>query len=258
MVSLASCIMAQLEQSTSESAASVAPATIARPVPITVVVRHEVKMVPSVASTAPPQVNPWLQYGGPFFTGAAAIIAAVVAGSIAWRGISVARDNVVDQIRSQREVAARVARASVISANRQKWIDGIRDDLAEFLAADSVLIDDFRSDDDDLLEAERAAQRARVKEAKVRIQLMQRRIQLRLNPDKPTHIALFEAVKTVIPATGREHTKARNALIKDAQAFLRHEWLRVKKEAGEWDDAISASAPMVQKSSFFQRVFNRH
>lgn len=127
--------------------------------------------------------------------------------------------------------------ASVVSANRQRWIDGLRDDLAAFLAADFVILDIYEMDHEDITAADRAENRRQVAEAKRDRRLTQRRIQLRLNPEKPHHKELYQAVMDVIPATGKDHRAARSRLIKSAQSLLRREWLRLKAEAGEWEPA---------------------
>lgn len=201
-----------------------------------------------VASSSPPDiaVSPYLQFGGPYAAGLAAVIAASLAATIAWRGINSARDNLVRQLAAQREISARTSRASVVSANRQKWIDALREDLASFLAADFALLDDNDVDEDDLTEVEKSKLDDRVRDAMQLRRLMQRRIQLRLNPDKPRHKALYKDVCLLLPATGSDHRKIRVRLIKTAQSFLREEWLRIKKEAGDWEEAV-AEQPLTDK-----------
>lgn len=196
----------------------------------------------NLTASPPPQVSPLIQYGGPYSTAAAAVIAASIAGAIALKSINAARDNLITQMNAQREIAAKASRASVISANRQKWIDGVREDLAEFIAADFVLLDDVEIDEGVMSEAAKIRHHDRVEDAKRTRRLMQRRIQLRLNPDKESHKALYKAVTDLMPATGKDHRLARVRLVKIAQAFLRQEWLRVKAEAGEWD-RINTSGP---------------
>jgi hypothetical protein len=197
----------------------------------------------SSAVTVVPTVPTWFQYGGPYFAGLAAVIAAGLAAHVALRGIKASRDNVIDQIIAQRQIAARTARAHVISASRQKWIDGLRDDLAAFIAADFVLLDDSDVDEEKLEPAERIERFKQVATATRDRRMLQRRIQLRLNPDKPHHEALYKAVRVVMPATGNKHRAARSRLIRAAQALLRQEWLRVKSEAGDWAEADNAKSP---------------
>lgn len=194
-----------------------------------------------VESTAS-QVSPYLQYGGPYAAGLAAVMAASVAAVIALKGINAARDNLIAQLDAQRRISARVSRASVVSANRQKWIDALREDLASFLAADFALLDDNNVDEDDLSEVEKSRLYDRIREAKQTRRLMQRRIQLRLNMEKSHHEALYKDIRALMPATGEEHRTIRVRLIKSAQSFLRAEWLRVKAEAGDWEDAVSSEA----------------
>lgn len=193
---------------------------------------------PGIVPAAP--VSPAFQYGGPYFAGTAAILAAGFAGFIALRSIRASRENLILQLETQREIAARTTRASVISANRQKWIDGIREDLAEFIAADFVLLDDVKVDESELSEAALLKHTDRVAEAKRTRRLMFRRIELRLNPAKANHQDLLKAIRDLMPATGRQHLKARDHLVNTARTFLRQEWMRVKREAGEWDSLIAA------------------
>jgi hypothetical protein len=178
-------------------------------------------------------VSPVFQYGGPYFAGVAAVLAAGLAAFIALRSINASRQNLILQLTAQQEIAARTTRASVISANRQKWIDGIREDLAEFIAADFVLLDDSKVDESKLSEAALLRHTDRVADAKRTRRLMFRRIQLRLNPSKASHQDLLLAIKDLMPATGREHLKARDHLVAIARTFLRQEWVRVKREAGD-------------------------
>jgi hypothetical protein len=122
-------------------------------------------------------------------------------------------------------------RASLISANRQAWIDKLRDELAElfelltwqFLQRPGT----YTSEEGHKYEAEKRS----------RIRLLRNKIQLRLNP-------LEEDSRILLDLLGRLEVSAANgsggnsdfeqlmeaALIK-SQAILKAEWLRVK--AGE-------------------------
>lgn len=194
------------------------------------------------AESAANQISPYLQYGGPYAAGLAAVIAASLAAAIALKGINAARYNLIEQMDAQRRISARVSRASVVSANRQKWIDALRDDLASFLTADFSLLDDSKIDEDDLSDLEKSRLYDRIREATQSRRLMQRRIQLRLNMEKPHHKALYADIRALMPATGDEHRKIRVRLVKSAQDFLRAEWLRVKAEAGDWEEVVSSES----------------
>ncbi len=202
------------------------PALVTAPVQV---VRHEYVMV---APQPPPSEGWFLKNGG--MTASAALIAAVVA----LIGIYVARTNLIRQMDDQRKIAQRVSRASVVSANRQKWIDALREDLAELITADAVVIKEIRADGEEPSLAHKAPTREELAEAHAKIELMHRRIQLRLNPEKPEQIALMNAVEHLINNSGKKNAIAQTELIIKAQAFLRGQWLRLKKEAGDWDDAI--------------------
>lgn len=245
--------MAQLES----PAPKVVTSTLAAPPPALApppvqVVRHEFVMVPPPPT---PRDNWYLEHGG--LTASAAVIASAIAGTIAWYGIKAARDNLARQMDDQRKIAQKVARASVVSANRQKWIDAIRDDLAELITADDVMLEHSRTNFNNVPVDDREKYKERVGAARAKVQLMHRRIQLRLNPSKPTHEALMRAVDTLIAATDPDHRNARNGLIEGAQSFLRHEWLRLKQEAGDWDSAIMSSPEIAVRRRWFGRILHR-
>lgn len=199
-----------------------APSNTAPVAPVAPVVQKGVK---TTAEVQQPVVPVWVQYGGSFATGGAAILAASLATIVALRGISANRKNVVDQLDLQRELAARASWANVVSANRQRWIDSLRDDLAEFISADFVLAEYANSDESAGYSSEE------VSIAKQRRRLMFRRIRLRINREKPDQEELWQAIKTVMPATGSDHRAAVNSLTKISSRLLRQEWLRVKAEA---------------------------
>jgi hypothetical protein len=191
---------------------------------------------PSVAITKVPEPSfAWMQYGGSYFTGFAAMVAAGIAAHVALRSIKTTRDNLTEQLNLQRELSANTSRASVVSANRQRWIDALRDDLAELIAADYILADDVKLEEHELSEVDLAKHQERVEDASQRRRLMYRRIQLRLNPEKPHHDELLQAVRIVMRASGPAHPKAARKLTNTAQIFLRREWLRVKAEASGID-----------------------
>jgi hypothetical protein len=172
----------------------------------------------------------WLQYGGSYATAFAAILAATLATRVALRGIRENRNNILDQLNLQRELSARTSWANVVSANRQRWIDSLREDLANFISADFYLAEAASIEDDDFSE-QAVKLREIAAEAKKTRRLMFRRIQLRINREKPDQEALWQAIRAVMPATGAKHRRAVRELTDISRRVLRNEWLRVKEEA---------------------------
>ena len=204
-----------------------------------------------VAAVSPKLVTPAMAYA-PFFTGFAAIFASVIAGSIALRSIRSSRKNLIDQLRVQRELAdqahtlqrelaARASWASVVSTNRQKWVDALREDLAAFITADTVLAEHVSDDENSITDLAEERRAEVVAKATIDRLIHYRRIQLRLNPDKPAHKALWSDVRAVSDAAAKEHRIAMRKLIVGAQALLRGEWERVKSEASGADAPLHES-----------------
>ena len=135
-------------------------------------------------------------------------------------------------------VAKRQINASVLSANRQKWIESLRDMLAEFislLVAALVVRSRWRAawnkgrgaveDDPPLL-------------AKLeRLVLTQSKIRLLLNPNEGDHQHLYEAINTAIKRLQAEASPDDETerdienITKLAQTILKREWQRVKAGA---------------------------
>ncbi|MCF8707021.1 hypothetical protein [Rhizorhapis sp. SPR117] len=65
---------------------------------------------------------------------------ALLAAGGAWGAVFVNRRNATDTIKTQVNIGARNSRASVVSANRQKWIASIRADVADFIATRQQLL----------------------------------------------------------------------------------------------------------------------
>lgn len=153
---------------------------------------------------------------------------AFVAAVAAWGSLLVQRGNTKRTIKAQVEIAARQSRASVVSASRQRWIDSIRDDIAEFLSTE----DAFKS----LRYREsmtRAGQEAILvdEQTLVRTRLrLRKRIELRLNPAKEHHQALLQALDRHMETTVTEPA-LETELLSKTKALLKDEWERVKREA---------------------------
>jgi len=123
-------------------------------------------------------------------------------------------------------VAKRQIRASVVSANRQKWIDQLRECLAELIAALRFL--NLRRDGSVALSQDKWIERYE------RAFLLTSKVALLLNPQEDDHRALHAALqeagslllsndddrKKIVPITQR--------ILEQSQAILKREWERVK------------------------------
>jgi len=123
----------------------------------------------------------------------------------------------------------------VLSANRQKWIESLRDMLAELialLAAASVLKATWRNEWNKGL-GPLAADGALL-EKLARLVLVQAKIRLLLNPVETDHQELYRAIDTALQrfksdALHEAETEADvETITRLAQAILKREWLRVK------------------------------
>jgi hypothetical protein len=143
--------------------------------------------------------------------------------------------------RQQTDTAIRVARlnfnALVVSTNRQKWIDTLRDTLAEFLAVARHVASDIRSSGFDTAMIDRVR---RMLELSTKVELL-------LNPIEPDHVAFVQRLRELQSAAisrdavglGEKESAADadhlDSLVSDltarAKQILKAEWERVK--AGE-------------------------
>lgn len=124
-------------------------------------------------------------------------------------------------------LAQRQIHASVVSSNRQKWIDTLRDQLSEIIT--SIRIFGLHRSMDSI-EQEEFAQRLE------KLTLMETKINLLLNPLETDHKAISETIHTAIEKLflGNERDKRiavkelSAELISQAQVVLKREWQRVK------------------------------
>lgn len=133
-------------------------------------------------------------------------------------------------------VARRQFNANVLSTNRQKWIETLRDMVAELISlivSALVIRSAWKSKWD--------KGRGPLREDKAllikleRIVLVEAKIRLLLNPTEPSHQQLYQAIQT-----STKRLKAEESLDSDteadietiaklSQAILRREWQRVKR-----------------------------
>lgn len=136
-------------------------------------------------------------------------------------------------------VTLRVSRrqfdANVLSANRQKWIEALRDTLSEFIAllvSALVLKKQWKEQWNQgmgALEKDPA-----LIERLERVVLAQSRIWLLINPNEPTHQQLSTAMDSAMAllqserSDDAESARCIEAITALARAILRAEWQRVK------------------------------
>lgn len=124
-------------------------------------------------------------------------------------------------------VVRRQIHASVVSANRQKWIDNLRDQLTD-------LITGIR-----FLGLHRSLDHIDEKEFVERLQqlvLVETKVNLLLNPNEKDHQALSQAIRQAIEKifAGDEKEKRvgvkqlSDSIVTQSQAILKREWQRVK------------------------------
>lgn len=163
---------------------------------------------------------------------------ALLAAGGAWGAVFVNRRNATDTIRAQVNIGARNSRASVVSANRQKWIDAVRDDMAEFISAGRHLrgLKSVGSD-------ERAGQDAIMAEARklrAKLDMLRARVEMRLNPDEDEHVQLLE----MMDRYDQEGTTVANLALRTlARSIFKAEWTRLKKEASGIDPFVREAVP---------------
>jgi hypothetical protein len=151
---------------------------------------------------------------------------AACSAAAAWAAILFGRKNAIDAIEAQTNIAARSSRASVVSANRQKWIDALREDLADFLSAVSSAKDLQYSGS--MSQSGQDALHAEERQCDAKLRTLRNRIELRLNADEAEHQLLLEALDD--HASTYTGTTAQLVLSR-AKGILKGEWERLKREA---------------------------
>lgn len=124
-------------------------------------------------------------------------------------------------------IAKRQIHASIVSANRQKWIDSLRDHLTDLITAMRFL--GLHRNLDHIEEMEFI-------ERFQHLVLLETKINLLLNPHEADHKKLTETIRKGIEAifAGDDKVKrqgvlaASDSVIQQSQAILEREWQRVK------------------------------
>lgn len=156
----------------------------------------------------------------------AASAVALLSAVAAWAALIVQRWNATDTIEAQVNIGARTSRAAVVSANRQRWIDAVRDDVSDFIATRSHLAlvakaGSFEQAGQDAIMREE-------RELRAKLLRLRSRIELRINRTEPEHLNLLKALDRY----DREFSdESDNDLRVQAGAIFKSEWERLKKEA---------------------------
>ena len=125
-------------------------------------------------------------------------------------------------------VAKRQIRASVVSTSRQKWIDSLRDQLAEFIAAAHVM---------GLHRGLNMIETPEFNSRLEQLRLIESKVLLLLNPNEADHKVLAATIGALIPQLFAGDELAKRKVAKEAlpritqqsQSILKREWERVKR-----------------------------
>ncbi len=185
-----------------------------------------------------------------------AFIAGLIPAYIAWytikKNISAMKEDRVHQQDSfdkdrnaQLEIATRNIKAQVISANRQQWINNLRESTAEYLSAVHSLRKSrtiarhclalSKKDGTDFLIAHRDAINGMTNDARV-VENLKYKILLLINPAEPEAIEINRILQEISSNTGSFQEKPNKIklyalskeLIAITQIYLKNEWVRVK------------------------------
>lgn len=163
---------------------------------------------------------------------------ALLAAAGAWAALFVQRRNATETIRAQVNIGARSSRAAVVSANRQKWIDAVRDDIAEFSSIRSqIAVAKFSRGTQP---ANRDALATEERELRSKLHMLRARVEMRLNHNEDDHLALLASMDRYSQSAASEddidmRTKAR--------CILKAEWTRLKKEASGIEPFVREAVP---------------
>lgn len=127
-------------------------------------------------------------------------------------------------------VARRQIRASVVSTNRQAWINSLRDAIADFMTAEQIVFLSKNTGFFNNADAEKAFEK---------MILLVYRIRLLVNSKEPNHTKLLELLRKeseelakALSSQPNEHNKRQSydeEIITLAQIILKKEWVRVKR-----------------------------
>jgi hypothetical protein len=113
-------------------------------------------------------------------------------------------------------VARRQIRATVVSVNRQKWIESLRDALAELIAVNFVVA--------------HSVEKQRDADISIQVFQLQNKILLLTDPEDENHVRINAAIQEIIdlPA-GRYDDALEKRLVAAAHSAVKAEWERVRR-----------------------------
>jgi hypothetical protein len=162
--------------------------------------------------------------GVPFWvqavTALSAVVGPIVTAMVANRNVDTVIRVARHQTTSALQVADRQVRAAVVSANRQKWIDALREDIAAFLtesdgARARLAVGTLSSVD------VHAIGRPMV--------LIFNRTRLRINPAEADHRELIALMDKVLDKIDSPQVKLyEDGIAETSQRIFKKEWVRVK------------------------------
>ncbi len=168
----------------------------------------------------------------------AAATVAMIGAVAAWGAIFMQRLSVVETIRSQVNIAARTSRATVVSANRQRWIDAIREDVAEFISVRARLLS-LKSAGSGGVEGQDALLKEE-RDLRTKLVMLESRIDMRLNHTEGDHLALLAAIDSFDNSASEvDETELRRV----SRKIFRDEWVRLKREASGIDPFVKEAVP---------------
>lgn len=158
----------------------------------------------------------WMQIATAVGSIASPLVAYVVADRTSRTTLRVASR----QITSAQELARKQVQASVVSANRQKWVDSVRDDISTFLS------------ELDVVRASLAHHALTPSERAIAVRplvLVYARVRLRLNPAKPKHVEIIQLMQDMLEnvAAGDMRDKS-DRLVELGQGLFRQVGLQIK------------------------------
>lgn len=160
----------------------------------------------------------------PLWLQIALVAIAIASPLLAWLGVRHQVRNALKvaekQARTALEPSRQQVHGSVVSANRQKWIDALRDDIAEFLTeSDGVRA---RLQDNPIVDQD-------IRERGRKLTLLFNRIRLRLNPHENDHSDLLELLEKLLRYDNiKLGLPLEDEAARLAQQILKREWRRVK------------------------------
>ncbi len=136
--------------------------------------------------------------------------------------IAVAVGPIVSVYLSKRQI-----HASVVSSNRQKWIDNLRDQLSEVITSIRILC---------LHRSMELIENTELNDRIEKLVLLEAKINLLLNPNEADHKILSEIIHAAIDKIGAGNEREKRvgaqkllkSLLLQSQHVLKREWERVK------------------------------